>query len=368
MRAVADRYTSELAIGPGLLARLGASLREVGLRGKVFLVSDDRVFPLHGETALSGLRDAGFQAHVFLLKNGEPSKELASAGALWDWLARERAERIDAIVALGGGVVGDVAGFVAATYLRGIPLVQAPTTVLAQVDSSIGGKVAINHPVGKNLIGAFYPARLIVSDTRALVSLPRRELASGWAEAIKTAMILDAELLDVLDRHAAQLLDLPNADLELVGRIVERCARHKVRVVEEDERETGLRMILNYGHTIGHAMEAALHYETLLHGEAVSIGMAGAAAISVAMGRLDPAAADRQNAVLQRYGLPIRFPADAPAPSVDEVVDRMASDKKARSSRLNWILLDQIGHATIDASVPPELVRDVVGQLLGLTA
>lgn len=364
MSTLAEPNLSTLAIGTGLLAQLGARLRQAGLRGKVFVVSDDRVFPLYGERALQGLRDGGFDAQAYQLKEGESSKDLATASALWDWLARERAERIDTIVALGGGVVGDVAGFVASTYLRGLPLVQVPTTVLAQIDSAIGGKVGVNHPAGKNLIGSFYPARLIVSDVETLVSLPRRQLASGWAEAVKYGMILDAELLDLLEANAARLLDLKPADLSFVSTIVERCARHKVRVVAEDEREANLRMILNYGHTIGHALEAALRYETLLHGEAISIGMTGAAAISEAVGRLGPGARSRQHAVLDRFGLPTRFPPDAPVPSIDDVMDHMASDKKARDARINWVLLDRIGHAVIDSQVPPELVRDTVHALL----
>jgi 3-dehydroquinate synthase len=357
---------SELAIGPGLLNLLGTKMREAGLTGRAFLVSDDVVFPLFGEAALAGLREGGFEVASHQMPDGERTKSLAGASAIYDWLAEQRAERGDTIVALGGGVVGDVAGFVAATYLRGMPLVQVPTTVLGQIDSAIGGKVAVDHPRGKNLIGAFYPARLIVADIDTLRTLPPRQLAAGWAEAVKCAMVLDADLLDLLETHAVALRELRTFDPEgeLLRSIVERCARHKVAVVAEDERETGLRMILNYGHTIGHALEAALSYETLLHGEAVSIGMAGAAAMSVARGLLDPAAAECQNRVLARFGLPTRFPGDLPAPAPEVVLDRMASDKKARGARLRWILLDRIGHARIESDVPMTLVRDTVAELL----
>lgn len=352
---------STLVIGRGLLAELGAQMREVGLRGRAFLISNDRVYPHHGAAAEAGIRAGGFEVASYQLPDGEPSKSLASTCALYDWLAEQRAERIDAIVALGGGVVGDVAGFVAATFLRGMPLVQVPTTVLAQIDSSIGGKVGVDHPKGKNLIGAFHPARLIVGDIDTLRTLPRRQIPNGWAEAIKCAMILDAELLDVLDANAAGLCDLSSP---LVPTVIERCAQHKVRIVSEDEREAGLRMILNYGHTIGHALEAALGYELLWHGEAVSIGMAGAAAIAVRLGLLEPALAARQNAVLSRFGLPTRLPPGAATPSVEAVLDRMSRDKKSRGARLQWILLDRIGHATIQTDVPRELVRDVVAELL----
>ena len=352
---------SVLAYGRGLLGQLGMKLREVGLSGRAFVISDDVVYPLYGETVTAGLTSAGYEVAAYQLPSGEPTKSLHSASMLYDWLVEQRAERIDSIVALGGGVVGDVAGFVAATFLRGMPLVQVPTTILAQIDSSIGGKVGVNHPKGKNLIGAFHPARLIVGDTDTLRSLSRRVLADGWAEAIKCAMILDAELLDVLEAHADSLIDLTSP---LVPAIIERCAQHKVRVVAEDERESGLRMILNYGHTIGQALEAALNYQVLLHGEAVSIGMVGAAEIAVRRGLLEASLAERQNRVLARFGLPTRFPADASPPPVDTVIERMARDKKSRGAQLRWILLDRIGHARIEAGVPLDLVRDVVTELL----
>ncbi len=352
---------SVLAIGSGLLGQLGAKMREVGLNGRAFLISNDVVYPMYGEAAVAGLRSAGYEVASYQLPDGEPTKCLQSAYLLYDWLVDQRAERIDAIVALGGGVVGDVAGFVAATFLRGMPLVQVPTTILSQIDSSIGGKVGVNHPKGKNLIGAFHPARLIVGDTDTLRSLSRRVLADGWAEAIKCAMILDAELLDVLEAHADGLCDLSSP---LVSDVIERCAQHKVRVVTEDERETGLRMILNYGHTIGQALEAALDYQILLHGEAVSIGMVGAAAIAVRKGLLEPSLADRQNRVLARFGLPTRFPRDASPPDVETIVERMTRDKKSRGAQLHWILLDRIGHARIESGVSLDLVRDVVAELI----
>lgn len=352
---------SALAIGSGLLTRLGAALRDAGLGGRVFVISDDRVFPLWGDAAVAGLRAGGYAVATYQLPAGELTKCLASAQLLYDWLVEHRAERVDTIVALGGGVVGDVAGFVAATFLRGVPFVQVPTTVLAQVDSSIGGKVGVNHPKGKNLIGAFYPARLIVGDTDTLRTLPRRDVAAGWAEAVKCGLILDAELFDVLDANAAGLCDLSSP---MVPAIVERCAQHKVKVVEEDEREADLRRILNYGHTIGQALEAALDYGVLLHGEAVSIGMSGAAAIAVRVGLLDRSAAARQDAVLAHFGLPTRFPTGVTRPSVDLIVERMARDKKSRASQLHWVLLDRIGHARIESGVSMDLVAAVVEELL----
>jgi 3-dehydroquinate synthase len=343
-------------------------MRGVKLKGRAFLVSDDRVYPRYGERAEAGLREGGFEVARYVLPSGESTKQLGTAQILYDWLAEERAERQDAIVALGGGVVGDVAGFVAATFLRGMPLVQVPTTVLAQIDSSIGGKVAVNHPKGKNLIGAFYPAALIVGDAETLASLSPRELASGWAEAIKCALILDAPLLDELDAHAAGLCD-PSSDVfksNVLPNLLDRCAQHKLRVVAEDLREQELRMILNYGHTTAHAIEAALDYEGLLHGEAVSIGMVAAASIAVTLGLLDEQSAARQNEVIEHFGLPTRYPAGLRVPDVDVILDRMTHDKKVSGSMLRWILLDRIGHARIESGIPMDVVRSAIERLLPL--
>jgi len=352
---------STLVIGEGTLGELGSRMRELGLAGRAFVISDERVYPLYGEAVRQSLQQAGFDSAAYQLPCGEASKSLSTTWVLYDWLVEQRAERRDIVIALGGGVVGDIAGFVAATFLRGMPFIQVPTTILAQIDSAIGGKVGVDHPRGKNLIGAFYPACLILGDTAVLRTLPRREIAAGWAEAIKCAMILDAELLDLLEANADKLCDLTSP---LLSPIIERCARHKVEVVAQDERETGLRMILNYGHTIGHALEAALDYQVLLHGEAVSIGMAGAAAISVAVGLLEPAAAERQNQILESFGLPIRLPSIDRPLSVETVLERMSRDKKTRGARNQWILLDRIGHARIESNVPVELVERILRSLL----
>ncbi len=357
---------SDLAIGRGILGHIGQHLRQAGLRGRAFVVTDEKIFPRYGATTIESLRNSNYVVESFQLPDGETTKSLASAQLLYDWLADNKAERIDAVVALGGGVVGDIAGFTAATFLRGMPLVQAPTTVLSQIDSSIGGKVGVNHLKGKNLIGAFHPARLIVADVETLRSLSPRLLADGWSEAIKCAMILDAELLDVLDANAAALCDptSPGFGSDLLVDIITRCAQHKMRVVLEDEREANLRMILNYGHTIAQGIEAALNYESLLHGEAVSIGMTGAAEISIGTGLLDKTSAARQRQVLTHFKLPIALPADVPKPRVEDVLDRMAQDKKSRGSRISWVLLDRIGHASISSDVPATLVRDTVERLI----
>lgn len=357
---------SRLLIGSGVLENLGELMRDSGLRGRAFLVSNEVVFPRYGEAALKALSDGGYDSTAYQLPDGEITKAAASVSLLYDWLVEQRAERIDTIVALGGGVLGDIAGFVAATFLRGMPLVQVPTTVLAMIDSSIGGKVGVNHESGKNLIGAFHPARLIVEDTNVLRSLKPRLLADGWAEAVKCGMILDAKLLDDLDAHAEDLCNPSSLAFhsDVVSSLVRRCAEHKVRVVDQDLREADLRMILNYGHTIGQGIEAALNYQFLLHGEAVSIGMVGAAAIAVACGLLPELAMLRQNEVLRHFGLPIHLPSDVPTPSIDSILSAMNRDKKSRGGQINWILLDEIGHARIERIISPDVVRDVVRSVI----
>jgi 3-dehydroquinate synthase len=277
-------------------------------------------------------------------------KTMAGAEQAYDWLIQQGTERGDTVVALGGGVIGDLAGFVAATYLRGVPLVQVPTTLLAMVDSSIGGKVAINHRLGKNLIGAFHQPRLVLADVGFLSTLPTRELAAGWAEVVKMGLILDEELFAQLEADPAGLLTLrPQLTVAAIARSVEL----KARVVAEDERETGQRMLLNYGHTVGHAIEAATHYGRLLHGEAVAIGMRVAAEMSVALGMLAQVEAERQSALLDRLGLPH---AVAGVQSAD-LWGPLRRDKKARQSRLRWVLLERLGHATVRDDVPVELVE-----------
>lgn len=353
---------SQLVTGRRAIADLGQHMRGVGLNGRAFVVSDERVFPLHGPAVLAAIKKSGYAADSIVLPAGETTKSLPMAERVYDWLVERRAERMDTIVALGGGVVGDLAGFVAATYLRGMPLVNVPTTLLGQIDSAIGGKVAVNHSRGKNLIGAFYPARLIVDDPAVLDTLPQREITAGWAEAVKCALILDGELLDILEENAEGLVNLSS---RLVGDVIERCAQHKVRIVEQDEREAGLRMILNYGHTIGHALEAALNYDVLLHGEAVSIGMTGAAAIAARCGILSPTIVERQRRVLELFGLPVHFPTGGSRqPTVDSVVAAMSLDKKSQGAVVRWVLLEGVGRTRIEPNVPLATVREVVAELV----
>ncbi|MDP3767517.1 MAG: 3-dehydroquinate synthase, partial [Dehalococcoidia bacterium] len=344
-------------VGWGALDRLGELLRDAGLSGAAYVVSDTEVLPRHGERALLPLREAGFEADAFAIPAGEASKTLETAATAYDWLVSKRAERGHAIVALGGGVVGDLAGFVAATYLRGVPFVQAPTSLLAMADAAIGGKVAVDHREAKNLIGAFYQPWLVVADVSTLKTLPARMIVEGSAEVIKHALILDPALLADLEAHADDLLHLePVVTVD----IVRRSAAIKASVVAEDERDTGRRAILNYGHTVGHAIEAAAGYRTVLHGAADAIGMTAAAEIGRRMGITPPEVLERQRAVLERFGLPTR----GPRLDVERVLAAMALDKKVAAGAIRWVLLEDFGRAVLRPDVPEDVVRDVVAEVL----
>lgn len=351
VRTATARYP--IVVGWDILDTLGERMRDLGLSGSAYIISDAHVMAEHGMRAREALQRAGFQVDVYAVPVGETSKSLHRAATLYDWLVARRAERGHTIVALGGGVVGDLAGFVAATFLRGMPLVQAPTSLLAMADASIGGKVAVDHQEAKNLIGAFYQPRLVFQDVALLRSLSQRDLIAGWAEVIKHAMIMDAELLAMLEARAEAVAAL---DPDFATKVIARSGALKGYVVSIDEREAGLRITLNYGHTIAHGIEAATAYGAHLHGEAVAIGMAGAAAISRRMGLLDPAVEERQNALLARFGLPLR------APGVDHrrVLAAMALDKKVRGKTIRWVLLEGVGKPVVRDDVPDDLVSATV--------
>lgn len=349
----AERYP--IWVGSGELGRLPDRLRMLGLGGRVFVVSDTDVIGAHGERVAQVLDGAGIAGASYLVPSGERSKQLAVAGELYRWLAEQRAERTDTLVALGGGVVGDLAGFVAATYLRGMPFVQLPTSVLAMTDASIGGKVAIDLPQGKNLVGAFHQPRGVIADVDTLATLPRRALLEGFAEVIKHALILDPALLTELESRAADLAG-GTADPALLASIIGRSARLKALIVSTDPRESGLREILNYGHTIGHGIESAGGYELHLHGEAVAIGMTGAARIAERLGMLNADHARRQVELLRAFGLPIAAQGVEP----EAVLAAMRLDKKVVDGRQRLVLLEEPGRAVVRDDVPSALVEDVV--------
>ena len=343
-------------VGWGTLSDLGQRMRNLGLSGKAALISDAAVYEIHGVKALESLRSAGFEAASYAVPAGERSKSEDALTRIYDWMVEQRLERGSTVVALGGGVAGDLAGYAAATFLRGVPLVHAPTSLLAMTDSAIGGKVAINHPRAKNLIGAFYQPRMVLSDVETLTTLPARELASGWAETIKHGMIMDPALLYMLEGDLEKVLAL---DPEMTTEIVKRSSGLKGRVVSGDEKEAGWRMILNFGHTIGHALEAATEYGSLLHGEAVSIGAVGAARLSRKHAGLGDVVVDRLSGLLKRFGLPTSMP-DLDA---DRLIEAMLLDKKVRGKAIRWVLLEDIGKPVIRDDIPMESVREVLAGL-----
>ena len=353
-----DRYP--IWIGPGQLTRLPERLRMLGLHGRVFLISDTNVIEAHGMRIAQALDGAGIAGASYVVPAGESSKTLRVAEELYRWLAEQRAERRDVIVALGGGVVGDLAGYVAATYLRGLPLVQAPTSTLAMNDAAIGGKVAVDLPAGKNLVGAFYQPRAVIADTDTLRTLPRRSYAEGFGEVIKHAFILDPTLLHDLERHAGSLASA-NADADVLTRVFTRSARLKAMVVSADPTERGLRAVLNYGHTIAHGIEAATGYGgDYLHGEAVAIGMMGAARIGVRMGAHDEELLAQQGDVLRAFGLPLT----APGVNAAAVLEAMKLDKKVEGGKQRFVLLEGPGRPVVRDDVPADLVSEVVRGLV----
>ncbi len=339
-------------IGAGLLsdARLLAPHLE---QPRAAVVTNTTVAPLYLRQLSEALRAQGVEAISIVLEDGERYKDWATLNLIYDALLERRCDRKTTLIALGGGVVGDLAGFAAATYMRGIPFLQVPTTLLAQVDSSIGGKTGINHPLGKNMIGAFYQPRLVLADTAVLKTLPPRELSAGLAEVIKHGLIRDEAFVAWLEQNVEKLLA---CDAEALAHAVRRCCEIKAAVVAEDERETGVRALLNFGHTFGHAIESGLGYGEWLHGEAVAAGMAQAADLSRRMGYIGRAEVERVVALLRRAGLPVAQPGIAPA----RLLELMAVDKKTEGGRLRFVLLDRIGAASIRGDVPPDMLQQAL--------
>ncbi len=352
---------SRIVVGQGVLADAAARIRFAFPRAdRLWLVTDEHVGRLHAGSLTSHLEAAGYRVDVRNVASGEGSKSLAGADDLYGWLLGGGVERGDVVVALGGGVIGDLAGFVAATTLRGIGLVQIPTSLLAMVDSSVGGKTAVNHPTGKNLIGAFYQPPLVLVDPHLLDTLPQREFTSGWAEIVKHAVIQRGtpggergDLWAYLDRNAAALMARREPALSY---LIARNVALKAAVVEADEREADLRQILNFGHTIGHGIEAAGY--RYLHGEAVALGMRAAARIGLAVGTCNQALVDRLDATLDRFGLLSRSAADP-----DEVLQLMRGDKKRTAGVQRWVLPVAGGGVEIRSDVPNSVVRAALGEI-----
>ena len=320
------------------------------------IIADERIVATLGESLEQSLSSAGYRTTLLCVPSGESSKSIAQAERLWQSLLDAKADRGSAVLALGGGVVGDLAGFVAASYARGLPLIQIPTTLLSQVDSSVGGKTAINLPMAKNMVGAFWQPSLVVIDTETLSTLPKRELVSGLAEVVKYGVIRVPELFTYLETNLQNILYM---DAGAITHIVAQSCQAKADVVSQDEREvTGLRAMLNYGHTFGHALESDSSYGTYLHGEAVAIGMHLAAQCARRMGRVDDDFVLRQRTLLENLQLPVRFKGHDPV----RLWELMQHDKKVQHGSLRFILPDRMGHVELVDDVPQSLVLEVLNQ------
>jgi 3-dehydroquinate synthase len=346
-----------IVVGAGTLATSGPELGKLGLGRKVALVSDPTIMRLHGGPVAGSLRAAGFEVAEILLPPGEQAKTIEVARSGWERLLDAGCDRTSTVVALGGGAVGDLAGFVAATYMRGINFVQIPTTLLAQVDASIGGKTAIDHPRAKNLIGAFHQPRLVLVDPAALTTLPDLEFRSGLAEVIKHGIVLDAGYFADLESCLPELL---RRDLATLTRVVAGSCRIKASVVERDEREAELRHVLNYGHTIGHALEAVTSFGRWAHGEAVSLGMVAEARIAERLGIAKYHTTERQVRLLRAVGLPVSGLEVAPP----DVLEALSRDKKSRDGRVPFVFAPEIGTFRLVFDVPPATVLETLEELV----
>lgn len=350
-----DKRSYAIEVGRGVLENLGAACGAFGFASRCAILTDSNVGPLFGEKVAGRLAAAGFDPITITVPAGEKSKSMANVESCYDQLAAHRMERRSFVVALGGGVVGDLAGFVAASYLRGIPFVQIPTTLLAQVDSSVGGKVGVNLKAGKNLVGAFYQPKLVLCDLEAFDTLPEREFRAGLAEVIKYGIIRDAGLFEQLERELPKVLA---RDPALLADIVARCCEIKADVVSQDETETGPRAILNYGHTIGHALEALSSYGAYLHGEAISIGQVMASHISMKQTGLPESEFERIKRLFQQAGLPTTV---SLGPEQREALFRaMRLDKKVSNGRVKFVLARGIGRVEHGLEVEESLILEAL--------
>lgn len=339
----------DIVIERGALASLGKRCREAGLKGVAAVITNPAVAALYGAVAQRSLADAGFTVALITMPDGEEYKNSTTLNQLYDDLQTAGVDRGSFIVALGGGVVGDVAGYAAATWMRGIPFVQVPTTLLAQVDSSVGGKTGIDHPKGKNLIGAFYQPRLVLIDVDSLATLDQRQFRAGLAEVIKYGVAIDHQFFEFVEANVDAILAMdPDALIE----IIHQCCQLKAQVVEFDEKEAGLRAILNYGHTLGHAFESLSGYRGLVHGEAVAIGMVLAARVSAAEGLCSNEDVSRISTLITRCGLPV----EVPRYDRQQLLDAVAADKKSKGGTVTFICNQGIGMYAMSHHTPEELL------------
>lgn len=351
VKARAKEYP--IFLGTDLLRKTGMILRKEGLTGKALVVTNSKLSGLYLKPLVGSLEQAGFSHQVVIIPDGEEYKSLAQVEKVYDAAAAFRLERSSLLIALGGGVIGDLTGFAASTYLRGVKFIQIPTTLLAQVDSSVGGKVGVNHREGKNLIGAFYQPAIVITDLKVLDTLEGREFKSGLAEIIKAGLIGDPDLFRYL---LTQSEKVKKRSTSALLEIIRKACLFKAQVVEEDEFELGRRAILNYGHTIGHALEVETGYGVYRHGEAVAIGMAGAALIGELVGISRPGVWEQTMELLKLYGLPVEIPG-IPA---ERLFGRMALDKKVKKGEIRWVLTPKLGEAVIKDKLPPEIILEAL--------
>jgi 3-dehydroquinate synthase len=345
----------EISIGPGLLKGLGEECNRLNLGARCAVITDSNVGPKYARTLQSVLERSGFETVLITLPAGEKAKSVQSLQFCYDKLAAHRLERKSFIVALGGGVVGDLAGFVAATYLRGIDFIQVPTTLLAQVDSSVGGKTGVNLKAGKNLVGAFYQPRLVACDLDTLKTLPTREYRAGLAEVIKYGIIYDSEFFRFVERNLKSIL---RKDPAVMSKVISRCCQIKAEIVSQDETESGLRAILNFGHTIGHALEAISGYGKYLHGEAISIGQILAAQLSAALLGMPAADVVRIQNIVRAAGLPTEVRLN-PAQE-KRLFEAMKLDKKVSGGEIKFVLARKIGRVEFGQKVPAGLIKKIL--------
>jgi 3-dehydroquinate synthase len=355
IRVSLSQNAYEVQIGAGLLNQVGERLRGMGFKGKAVIITNPVVKRLYGGALKANLEAAGFIPVTLEVPDGEEYKSLEQAAGLYELLSQEEVERGTPLLALGGGVIGDLGGFVAATYMRGVPLFQLPTTLLAQVDSSIGGKTAINYGGLKNIVGAFYQPRLVMSDVATLKTLPESEFGNGMAEVIKYAVIRNEGVFRSFESTLDRLKAL---DAEILEEVVSRCVAIKAAIVEKDEKDLGLRNILNYGHTVGHAIEAVSDFH-LGHGRAVAIGMVAAARISREMGFLPQSELERIESLVALAGLPENIP----GLDVESIMQAMQHDKKKVGDRIRFVLPRAIGEVFVSDEVDSELAKQVLEDL-----
>ena len=348
----------DIKIAPGLIDRVGGECARLKLAARCAIVTDANVGKRYARAVFNSLAAAGFVPSLTIVQPGETAKSLKTVQSCYDNLAAQRIERKSFIVALGGGVVGDLAGFLAATYLRGIEFVQVPTTLLSQVDSSVGGKVGVNLKAGKNLVGAFYQPKLVLCDLDALKTLPEREFRAGFAEVVKYGILYEAKLFAQLERHLPKIL---KRDQAILSPVIARCCKIKAEVVGKDETEGGLRAILNFGHTIGHAIENISGYGTYLHGEAISIGQVAAAKLSRKILGLPERDVERIENLFRNAGLPVQIGLDSR--KRQKLLDAMRLDKKVSGGEIKFVLAEKIGKVRWNQRVPEDLIRGVLDEI-----